>query len=297
MTDRDTAETVETPASYIAELVEAALEPNEVVDKILLIPPRLTYGGEPVVLDLQRFEDRPRRSKGEVMLEDVPSAIACLTEIGVGHVAFWVRLVRAQPDASLITLVLNGERNGEPGWGDHKVSLTSHFTEAYAAWRSIDGRGLGQRALAEFLEDRVEDVSLDQRATLLELSSTLRLRKTITFRSETSLPNGNRAIEFTEATEGAGAHGIGTAVIPDSFELYLSVFEGMEPGEVAVRLRYRLDGEGNLTFTFSIAKRQEFELATYQDSVVGALDNALDRAQITHVGPMFATVFPDQEPF
>lgn len=151
-------------------------------------------------------------------------------------------LIFANVAARTFTAVLDYHRSDtEPQWGSHIATLSLPFSAEFTAWGKNDRKPLSQQDFAEWLEDRLIDVTKPEGAKLLTIASALEATKTLKFKSATRLDNGDSALSFEETTSGA-------VKIPATFTLGIPVFEGEEPIEIACRLRYRIDG--GLKFTY-----------------------------------------------
>jgi len=165
--------------------------------------------------------------------------------------SFWGYVNDFKNDGSLIfanaatrtfIAVLDYHRSDtEPRWGSHVATLSLPFSAEFTAWGKNDRKPLSQQDFAEWLEDRLIDVTEPEGAKLLTIASALEATKTLKFKSATRLDNGDSALSFEETTSGA-------VKIPATFTLGIPVFEGEEPIEIQCRLRYRIDG--GLKFTY-----------------------------------------------
>ena len=132
-------------------------------------------------------------------------------------------------------------------WGEHVAKLTLQVTPEWQRWLGSNAKPFEQAAFAEFLEDNVRDVVKPSGAELLEVALTLQAAKKVAFRSGVRLSTGEHQLTYVEEIAGqAGA--TGQLQVPERFTIAVSPFEGTEPVEIEVRLRYRLM-EGRVMFT------------------------------------------------
>ena len=137
-------------------------------------------------------------------------------------------------------------------WGEHVAKLTLQVTPEWQRWLGSNAKPFEQAAFAEFLEDNVRDVVKPSGAELLEVALTLQAAKKVAFRSGVRLSNGEHQLTYVEEIAGqAGA--TGQLQVPERFTISLAPFEGTDPVEIEVRLRYRLM-EGRVVFIYQLLR-------------------------------------------
>ena len=137
-------------------------------------------------------------------------------------------------------------------WGEHTAKLTLQTTPEWQRWLGSNAKPFEQAAFAEFLEDNVRDVVKPSGAELLEVALTLQAAKKVAFRSGIRLQNGEHQLTYVEEIAGqAGA--TGQLQVPERFTIAVAPFEGTDPVEIEVRLRYRLM-EGRVVFIYQLLR-------------------------------------------
>lgn len=140
-----------------------------------------------------------------------------------------------------------------PEWCQHLAQYRFPLSAEWVAWSQVDGRSLQQAAFAEFLEQRVSDVTaptendrehfgelnyaLATPAQLLSLSRGLLVRVEMEAVARPNLSTGESEVSYKEAhSDGAGA----PLKIPGGFMLLIPPFEDGPRYRIPVRLRYRV---------------------------------------------------------
>jgi uncharacterized protein YfdQ (DUF2303 family) len=211
-----------------------------------------------------RYLDSPRRKRGDFTVRDVDSFLAYWHKHHDDESDIW-----ADREALTVTAVLDAHGT-EPGWGEHRLTMRLRHTDSFTAWTEVSGRALSQQAFAEFIEDHRPDIRTPSAAELLELAQTFQATTKATFRQQSILKSGQRALQWVEQVE-ASAGRDGQITIPDQFELALKVFDGADVADaVTARLRYRIN-DGRLFLIFILDQIREVVDGAYQ----GVLDGVL----------------------
>lgn len=222
----------------------------------------------------QEFKHRPRRKIGTYTVHDSDSFVAYLAKHADQDSEVWADAV-----ASKITGVLDAHCVGDllPRHEQHRVEYAVLYTDAWKAWKALDGKYLDQSAFAEHIEDRSIDIVRPAAADMLELAQSFRATSDVTFKSSKRLSSGERQLEYREQID-AGAGRDGLMEIPETFDLALTPFEGAARFKVVARLRYRINN-GHLTIGFKLERPEDVVRDAFQTVVasVGEGIDALDR--------------------
>jgi uncharacterized protein YfdQ (DUF2303 family) len=161
-----------------------------------------------------------------------------------------------------------------PRFEDHRLVLRLRYTDSFVAWLDASGRAMNQVQFAEFVEDHRPDIRTPPAAELLELAQTFQATSKATFRSQTLLKSGQRALQWVEQVD-ASAGRDGQITIPDSFELALKVFDGADDADaVTARLRYRIN-DGRLALTVILDQLRDVVDGAY-NGVLDSIDAGVD---------------------
>lgn len=227
----------------------------------------LPEGHRHEVLDLDAFNARPRFLRQTVRLCTADD----LAEYVLAYDAGRTRIF-ADPDSRNIEAVLD-YHEGPAGDGApaaarcyHRARCDVQFDPAFAAWHGLTGE-IGQKAFAEFLEDRAEDAVAPEPADLMEVAQRFDAMRKVEFRSAVNLADGTRQFAYQEADSVQGA-----VAVPRTIALRVPVLEGQAPRDFAVRFGYRID-DGKLLFRVRIHRCEDLLRAAWDD-LVAALREA-----------------------
>lgn len=124
---------------------------------------------------LDQLEDAPRQRSGIETVHDLASFINQVNRYKNTASQIWGALVidtKGDVKDMTLTAVLDAPQGGEETaggdpkarWGRHRVHYAFPLSREWNAWASIDGKGLEQPELAEFLERRLADVVPEPRS-------------------------------------------------------------------------------------------------------------------------------------
>lgn len=259
MTDENTQVVVDTATR--AAVPQALDSINELYS--VVVP----QGGEHVVVDVQslveKYNLQPRRKRGSVAL----TTPASLTQYVNTHKADGSEMY-ADWRARRVVAVLN-DHHAEPGWGDHRATLTLMATPEWERWTAQDNKYASQSEFAEHIIDTTADVVDPPAADLLEMAETFSATKSVQFKSGNRLKDGQRQLHYVETID-ASAGTSGNVTIPDAILLRLAPFDGADAVEITARIRYRIDG-GNLRIGY-VLDRPDLVLRNAFDQVVGGVE-------------------------
>ena len=234
-------------ARVIADLAATASTPIENGDSIHILAP-VGFVLHDISVAVEKMRDRPCRVKGDVRLSSLDSLLTIVKEQAEAtkELEFATSAngyIYADPDSRTITAVFNDQKNGMPGWRDHRASFTAEFTPEFSRWRERNGsnRAMTQGEFAEFIEDNIADIPEPGAQQLLEVATTIQAKTNIAFSSAKRLQDGQTQLGYTETIDAtAGVNG--ALSIPKGFELGLRIFKNGEGYKLKARLKYRLGG-------------------------------------------------------
>lgn len=213
------------------------------------------------------YRETPSRKTGTFAVHDGESFVAYMAKHALVESEVW-----ADAQGQQIVGVINSHAD-EAGWGDHRVVYKVAYTEAWKAWKALDGKLGTQSEFAQVIEDRLIDIVTPDAADLLEIVQTFEANIGVRFESSRLLSTGERQFTYKENVEAsAGRHG--QFEIPKEFELVVKPFEGADPQVIVARLRYRIT-DGQLTIGFKLV-RPEDVLRKAFDSVVATVQTGVD---------------------
>ena len=218
---------------------------------------------------LDEYRIKPDRRTGTAVADTLPSFIDIANRFkGVDSAVF----ARAKVSDTAIEASLTAVFNYHPAGGDNTLAQFSdhraiyHFplSKDFRFWLSANGRKMGQLDFAQFLEDRILDLSAvqdgDREAIgnlspsfadplmVLQLARDLEIHSNETFRQKVKLSSGETEMKFTSENKDATGQPV---QIPDFFVIQLPLFEGGQAERILVRLRYRV-GDGKVTWWYDL---------------------------------------------
>lgn len=168
-------------------------------------------------------------------------------------------ICRASLGRNNITAVLDYHgRARESGDGavpqplSHTVILQCPFDLDYAKWRAVFGKGLGQQAFAELLEDMVHTIADPPVAELMDAINELKIDRHVRFKSGRNDRSGTVQFIYEEVdTEGKPSAASGRLSLPQEVKIVVSIFQGGDLVELIAKLRYRMD-KGEIAFILAV---------------------------------------------
>lgn len=178
----------------------------------------------------------------------VKQAVVLLT--AADFVAYWVRF---KDDTSVI---FGDERTatygaifdyhtaqGTPHWCTHTAKYACPKSKEWVTWSENSGKRMAQEAFALFIEDNYPDITFPSHAEMIQVSTSLQVKKDVSFASSTRLADGQVQLMYNEEIRGTAAvHGsqAGSLKVPDEFTISVPVFLGGAAVSLQARLRYRI---------------------------------------------------------
>lgn len=227
----------------------------------------------------QRFQDAPAAKRGHSTFNDAASFAAYVN----AHKSEGTAIAYEVAPAKLVAIFDHHtpsrlDSGGPAGWARHSAELKFTPSREMVAWRGIDGKALGQVTLAEFLEDRLDDVASPSGAELLEVVQKFEETRSARFASAIDLHSG--ACDLVYAVKDAAP--TSRATLPREFMLGLPPYMGDERYKITARLRYRVN-EGALTITLRL-----MQIDAVLEAAIVARVEAI--AQATGIRPYFGTL-------
>lgn len=254
-----------TDTQPIIDTATRATTPHEVADNLISVV--VPADGKHVVLDLQQYEERPRRKAGTVKAYDANAFAAYVKKHGFTTTEVW-----ADEENTRVVAVLNAHQGvtGDgledyAGWQDHRILLAVRKTPAWDAWIALNGKWLDQARFAEHIEDRAIDIVTPSGAEVLELAQSFQATIGGTFESSKRLSSGETQLVYKEEIA-AKAGQRGQLDIPSHLELALVPFQGAPGYKVKARFRYRIK-DGHLLLSYALERPEDVLREAFADVV------------------------------
>lgn len=197
------------------------------------------------VLDMSDARaDRPRRRKGNAILQAVDSFTAFVNRDKSAHSAIF-----ADPSSRKFVAVLNynpaGAGADAVAWNDHRAIYNCPLSTEWKAWGGGCEIGADQDKFAVFLIRREKDLAVGggrstdepypSPADLMTLASSLESYSHTNAKRERDARTGKTSVQFSEQS------GIkGNVVIPAAFGIRIPIFEDSAPMLVEVGMRIEI---------------------------------------------------------
>lgn len=168
-----------------------------------------------------------------------------------------------------VVAVLDGHERGgmDPGWAEHRASLSLRHTPEWQAWAGRSGRLGDQTEFAEFIEEHTLEIVDPPGADMLELAQSFQANIGVAFKRAQRLDSGETHLLFQEQVE-ARAGRDGQIPIPQTLVVRLAVFEGDDPIDLEARLRYRIR-DGHLAIGVQLVRAEDAVRASFDRVLAG----------------------------
>lgn len=225
-----------TTISEIERIVRAGTVHHVDDTPLALVPPGYK------VESLERLQESPRRIRAKVNLHTLDAFIAYAAKWNQGESS---ALFADEANRAVHAVFDYHEAADRPDWCDHKASYTAQLSRELKAWLQWNGNALPQVDFAEFLEERIKDVTEPTGAHLLELATKLQVIRKAVFGSAVRLATGEFQFQWSDENQK------GTVEIPERITLGIPLFHGGEAYKITARLRYRV-ADGKVSFIYKL---------------------------------------------
>lgn len=145
------------------------------------------------------------------------------------------------------------------GGKKHTIKYQASTHARMTKWIGGEKRAMTQKDFATFIEDNIGDLAVIEftppfggkvgsPAELLTLSRGLEVRVNHTVQNAVRLATGETSLVFV--TENKTTKDNTEVIVPEWFGVKLPIFVGTEPIVLPVRLRYKVEAEGQINFTY-----------------------------------------------
>lgn len=148
---------------------------------------------------------------------------------------------------------------------EHRLVYSPKTSLPWQRWLGINKKSMGQVEFARFLEDNHNDVVAPSGADLLSIVNTFKVEGSVTYSKAITLQNGN--VRFTFNDERRATGGINEMDVPERFTLGIPVYHRGTKFQFDVKLRYKVDGNGNLALSIEMVNHELVVQAAF-DAIV-----------------------------
>lgn len=239
-------------------------------DRFIPVTVKITGGNSKVEVESgERFLREPLRVTQAPTFETPEAFSDYVNAFSSGE----TRIFASLDDRRVVARIDYHQPGGSPSRATHTATLPVRFDDSFDAWAKIADKPLGQRAFAEFLEDRAEDAVLPDPASLMEVAGNFQAVRNVEFKSAINVSTGERQFRYEEKDHPAGA-----VTCPKMIAMRTPVFYGTPPVNWVARLNYDIS-DGKLIFTVRIHRLREL-LDREFNEVVGMIQNLVGATAI-----------------
>jgi uncharacterized protein YfdQ (DUF2303 family) len=224
------------------------------------IPVALKRGDKPEVLSVatlfDAYRQHPQRKSGQAVAQTFESFCNLVNRHKTPDSAIFADTNWQKPTLTAVIDYHEQKSAGLPANGKHRVHYAFPLSEEWRAWVASNGKPMEQREFAEFLEDRVPELSAPTEAEavlferefatrvatpaqVVELSRGLRVHVESKIKNQTTLQTGEGQIAWEEVHNGEDGKPL---KVPGIFLLSIAPFYQGDKIRIPVRLRYRPSG-------------------------------------------------------
>lgn len=140
------------------------------------------------------------------------------------------------------------------GTCDHVATFKCQHSPQWLAWINQNGKLVKQGEFARHIENNLLDIFEPSSADMMQVALSLDVKKNVKFQSDIRLSNGQHQFRYEEEIRGT-VRALDIEV-PETFRLFIPVFDDEGAYEIAARLRYRLQ-EGELLMGYELVRHQQ----------------------------------------
>jgi len=207
---------------------------------------------------IAEYATHPERRTGTAEMTALASFIAHVNRFKDADSAIFAN---RDPKAPSLLAVIDYNPKGEEAevearFGEHRTNYAFPLSDEWIAWTSSNAKQFSQATFAEYIENRIADVTDPASAGdaakdfvallgaqfaspsgLLQLSRGLTVRVGLAVQNQANLGTGEASIRYEAKHTGEDG---GPLLVPGAFLLAIPVFRGGARYQIATRLRYRV---------------------------------------------------------
>lgn len=239
------------------------------------VPAVILRGEHPKVVDLHdvldAYRTHPARKSGTAQAQTLDSFCELVNRHKTGNSAVFADADWRKPSFTAVIDYHHVGEAGQPDNGRHRVHYAFPLSEEWKAWMEHNGKPMSQKDFAEFLEDRIPELSspteeerirferdfattLATPSQLVELSRGLQVNVASKVKQAHTLSSGEGQIIWEESHQDADGKPL---KVPGIFILSIAPFFMGEAVRMPVRLRYRTVG-GGVTWFYQVYRPDQF---------------------------------------
>lgn len=203
------------------------------------------------LVSLEEFQWQPNAIKQSARLFSCASFCEYLNRFKSDESTVYLNVDQAE-----FTAVLDHHGAEQPEWGRHRAKFAPKQSLEWKAWRGIHKTSLTQLDFAQFIEERIDDIREPEPNTVLQAALDFQSNEKLALGSHQNLDDGS--VKFTFTKDNASKN----VVFPHRIKIAIPLHENEALETLECRVRYRVDGNGALAFTFSFVKNPDSLIRT-----------------------------------
>ena len=194
------------------------------------------------IKSLEQFQSQPNRVKAAAALDSVDSFCDYVNRFMELNTTIYMHMTGMTGNGGFVA-VLDHHGKDEPSWTDHTAMFMPKRSVEWEAWTGIHGRKLSQVELAEFIERNLNDIHQPEPSVMLQAALAFEANENLTLASSMNLDDGTTKFQFTKENVNK------SVTFPHRITIVIPVFENDAQQSLDVRIRYKTNSDGVLTFT------------------------------------------------
>jgi uncharacterized protein YfdQ (DUF2303 family) len=236
----------------------------------------------------ESWRTKPAVKKGTAKALTLESFITLTNRHKTADSAVFADTNWQKPSLTAVIDYHEARNGGEPDNGKHSVAYEFPLSEEWQAWVKNNGEVMGQQDFAEFIENRIAELSApteDERiqwesdfatrvaspAELVKLSRGLQVNVEARVKNNVMLSSGEGQIAWEEEHRDANGQAL---KVPGMFCLAIAPFFMGEKARIPVRLRYRVVS-GKVVWFYQIYRPDLAVTLRVRDDVAGVAEATL----------------------
>ena len=203
--------------------------------------------GNSKIESLEQFQDAPNRIKQKAKLFSCESFCSYVNRFRDEATTVYLNV-----DAGRFAAVLDHHDsdagNQLPAWCDHRAIYEPKQSLEWGAWTGIHKRPMSQTELAMFIEEQLDSIAKPEPNEMLKAALDFQSNESLVLGSTTNLDDGSTRFSFTKDNVTKNV------TFPHRVQIWIPLHENEARNLLDLRVRYRTNSDGVLTFIVSFVK-------------------------------------------
>lgn len=210
------------------------------------------------IASLERYQAEPNDIRQHAALSSCASFCDYVNRFKDDQTSIYLNV-----EGGTFEAVLDHHGREVPRWGRHKASFAPKRSLEWRAWSAIHKRSISQIELAHFIEERLDDIVEPEPNEMLKAALDFQANEKLALASSTNLDDGSVRFSFQKD------NAVRSVTFPHRIAISIPVHENEPRTPLEGRIRYKVDGDGVLQFTFSFVDNPELVL---RNALLGIAD-------------------------